>query len=95
MPHMENFYEKKATELNVEIIAVNLTNSEYGTNKLEKIEKFIDDYGLTFPIPLDEEGITGDTYQIINIPTTFMINSNGLIHKKVVGPMDEEMLKER
>ena len=93
MPHMENFYEKKATVLNVEIIAVNLTNSEHGMNKLEKIEKFIDDYGLTFPIPLDEEGITGDTYQIINIPTTFMINSNGLIHKKVVGPMDEEMLE--
>ncbi|MCM3113099.1 peroxiredoxin family protein [Lederbergia lenta] len=92
MPHMQNYYNTNASEENVEIIAVNLTNAEKGLNKNEKISNFIKEYGLTFPIPLDEEGEIGNKYQTLTIPTTYMIDTNGLIHKKIVGPMDEEMI---
>ncbi|MBS4178321.1 redoxin domain-containing protein [Lederbergia citrea] len=93
MPHMEKFYQEKAKDLNVEIIAVNLTNSEHGLNKLDKVQKFIHDYGLTFPIPLDETGEVGDTYRTITIPTSYIIDTKGLISKKIMGPMDEEMME--
>lgn len=93
MPHMQNYYETKAEEQNVEIIAVNLTNAERGGNIQKKIEKFIAEFGLTFPIPLDENGEIGSMYQAFTIPTTYIIDSNGLVQNKIVGPMDEEVIE--
>ncbi|MBE1555038.1 redoxin domain-containing protein [Sporosarcina limicola] len=92
MPHMQNYYEGYKEEDNFEILAVNLTPSE--RNGIQGVEDFIDTYELTFPIPLDEEGIVGETYQILTIPTTYMIGTDGVIGQQINGPMDESMLKE-
>ena len=89
MPHIQNYYEDFAGEANVEILAVNLTDQDHG---VERVVSFVDDYALSFPIPLDKEGVVGDTYQVITIPTTYMIDTNGIIQNKIVGPMDEQML---
>ncbi|MET0959313.1 MAG: redoxin domain-containing protein [Psychrobacillus psychrotolerans] len=89
MPHMQNYYEDMAEKENVEILAVNLTSSDVG---IDKVKAFQDDYSLSFPILLDEDGIVGETYQAITIPTTYMIDTTGTIQNKIVGPMDEQML---
>ncbi|CAM3301294.1 redoxin domain-containing protein [Filibacter tadaridae] len=91
MPHMEQYYKKNKDKDNVEIVAVNLTTSE--RNGMKGIQDFVDGYGLTFPIPLDKEGTVMDAYQIIPIPTTFMIGTDGKIEHKIVGPMDEKIMK--
>lgn len=93
MPHMQNFYETKAKERNVEVVAVNLTSAERGGNVHEKVDKFIKEYGLTFTVPLDEEGEIGKTYEAFTIPTTYIVDSKGKIEKKIIGPMDEEMME--
>lgn len=90
MPHMQNYYEDYAEDENVEILAVNLTNAEYGG--IDDARQFVEDYELTFPIPLDEDGNLEKTYEILTIPTTFTIDTAGLIHQKIVGPMDEQMM---
>lgn len=77
----------------MEIIAVNLTYAERVSNKRSKVEEFKSEYKLTFPILLDEEGDVGNTYQTITIPTTYMIDTNGIIRKKIIGPMDQEMME--
>ncbi|MBW8349567.1 redoxin domain-containing protein [Bacillus sp. IITD106] len=92
MPHMENFYKKNAEKMNVEIIAVNLTAEERGGNGPEKVKKFIEEYGITFHVPLDETGEVADKYRIIPIPTSYLIGTNGVVQKKILGPMDEEMM---
>ena len=89
MPHMQNYYEDFAQDENVEILAVNLTSGD----RLKNVESFIDDYSLTFPIPMDTKGEIGKTYQAITIPTSYMIDTNGRIQNKIVGPMDESMIK--
>lgn len=89
MPHMQNYYEDKAKQENVEILAVNLTSSDTG---IDKIQAFQEDYALSFPIPLDEDGEVGETYQAITIPTSYIIDTTGTIQNKIVGPMDEQML---
>ncbi len=93
MPHLENYYKTKAKKQNVEILAVNLTNAERGSNKLETVKRFAKEYNLTFPIPMDKTGEVGNTYQTITIPTSYIINSKGIIHEKIIGPMDEEMIQ--
>ncbi|MBM7648781.1 peroxiredoxin [Bacillus ectoiniformans] len=90
MPHMQKFYEKEAKDRNVEILAVNLTSSDKGT---DAIKEFAKQYELTFPIPLDEEGAIGKQYEAYTIPTTYIINTDGTIHQKIIGPMDEEMMR--
>jgi len=90
MPHMQNFYEEY-NDQGVEILAVNLTNMDKG---VEEVQKFVDDYGLTFTIPLDEEGDAGTTYQAFTIPTSYILDEKGVITKKIVGPMDENMMKD-
>lgn len=92
MPHMEKYYEKNKDSSNVEIIAVNMTTQE--RKGIEGIENFVESYGLTFPIPLDEEGVVIDTYKVMSIPTTYMIGTDGKIVHKIVGPMDEKTMED-
>lgn len=89
MPHMQNFYENNK-ENGIEILAVNLTNMDKGR---KNIENFVKEYGLTFEIPLDEDGSIGMQYQAFSIPTSYIIDSDGIIIKKIVGPMDEGMME--
>ncbi|MDS8877070.1 TlpA disulfide reductase family protein, partial [Streptococcus pneumoniae] len=52
MPHMQEFHENN-TDGDVVILAVNLTAQDNGE---EAIRSFIDEFGLTFSIPMDETG---------------------------------------
>ncbi|MGG3562796.1 redoxin domain-containing protein [Neobacillus rhizosphaerae] len=88
MPHMQNFYEHNK-ETGIEIVAVNLTNLDNGKDAVETFAKV---NRLTFSIPLDEKGTIGMQYQAFTIPTSYIIDSTGVITKKIVGPMDESMM---
>ncbi|MDS9470345.1 peroxiredoxin [Sporosarcina pasteurii] len=91
MPHMQNYYEKYKDEANVEIVAVNMTTQE--RRGIEGIEQFVEEYGLTFPIPLDESGEVIDAYRVMTIPTTYMIGTDGTIANRMIGPMDEKTMQ--
>jgi peroxiredoxin len=90
MPHMQEFYEEQVGN-GVEILAVNLTMAE---RNQDNITPFVKEYGLTFPILLDTKGKIGEIYQAITIPTSYIIDSTGVIQKRIVGPMDKDMMKE-
>lgn len=92
MPHMQSFYSKLTDEDQVELIAVNVTDSE--KMGIEAVEDFVDSYKLTFPIPLDETAQATKLYGVFSMPTTFMIDTQGRIAQKVVGPLDEKALNE-
>jgi len=98
MPHMQNYYEQHAKKDNVEIIAVNLTSEERDVTadaKVDSVMTFRDSFDLTFPILLDQDpkNSIGIAYQILTIPTTYFIDSNGYIRRAIKGPMNVEMLK--
>ena len=89
---MQNYYEQYKDSENVEIIAVNLSDTERRGQK--GIEEFVDAYGLTFPIPLDKEGVVNKAYEVLIIPTTYLIGTDGKIGQMITGPMDEKRIKE-
>jgi thiol-disulfide isomerase/thioredoxin len=95
MPHMQEFHEEEAGDAGVRVIAVNLSTSERGDQEkvMENIQSFVDEFGLTFPIPLDTEGEQMDVYRVITIPTTYIIDTSGIIRHVVRGPMDAEMMR--
>ncbi|WP_232426252.1 redoxin domain-containing protein [Cytobacillus praedii] len=90
IPHMQDFYESR-NKTEVEILAVNLTTSEKNPGK---IRDFVTERSVTFPVLLDQEGEIGDQYRALTIPTSYLIDSNGIVRKKIVGPMDKEMMEQ-
>lgn len=89
MPHMQKFHEANKDK-GIEILAVNLTSIDKGE---ESVQSFIEEFGLTFPIPMDRNGKIGSQYQAVTIPTSYIIDTEGIVQKKVVGPMDEAMME--
>ncbi len=85
MPDMEAFY----TNYEIDILAVNLTTTEYSAND---VEEFVDNLGLSFPILLDQSGDVTSLYRIQPLPTSYFIDGNGVIRHVNVGPMNEEMM---
>lgn len=85
MPDMEKFHQDE----DVAVLAVNMTDTE--TN-LEQVEDFADKYELTFPILLDEESEMAELYNIQPLPTTYMIDSNGIIQFKTLGAMNYDLM---
>ncbi|PPA69457.1 peroxiredoxin family protein [Jeotgalibacillus proteolyticus] len=91
MPHMQKYYEENAEDQNTEILAVNLTTRDNGA---DRVRSFVEDYELTFPVLLDESGSLGDQFYAFTIPTTYILNEEGIITKKLMGPMNQEMMIE-
>ena len=85
MPDLERFYQDK----DAVVLAVNLTNMEM--NK-KTVNEFIETYGLTFPVLMDEEGQVSRLYRISPIPTTYMIDTKGIIGQRVYGPLNYEQM---
>lgn len=83
MPHLEKYYKKNKDSANIEIIAINMTTQD----RPEMVRKFVDAYGLTFPILFDNNGEVMDAYQILTLPMTYIINTDGKIaHRFVLNP---------
>ena len=84
MPEMEKFY--KEADKDIVILAVNI-------DPQLDVKGFVDKNGITFPILLDKDDHVNETYQIISIPTTYFINSNGIIQNKFTGGMNYDAMK--
>lgn len=58
------------------------------------VQDFVTEMGVTFPIPLDDEYLVGDTYNIRGMPTTFFVDDKGIIRHLWVGEMNSVTLAE-
>lgn len=90
MPDMQQLHEQYG-DGDVAIVAVNLTSSEQA---IEDVTEFVEEYGLTFPVLLDPKEQVSGRYQIVSIPTSYILDVEGKIQQKVVGPMSFEMMSE-
>lgn len=87
MPYMQELYPEYHDK-GIEIIAVSLDSTEL------VVDKFIDKYDLTFPIPHDTNNTVREQYKIGPIPTTYFIDQDGVIVEKVEGALKLEQLEE-
>ncbi|GAA3410060.1 peroxiredoxin family protein [Paenibacillus hodogayensis] len=90
MPHMQKFYEDYHSK-DIVIIGVNLTPSE---KTIDSVQAFVDEQRLTFPIVLDMEGSVTQTYRIAAYPTTYLLDSKGVIREKFRGAIHYEIMKD-
>jgi peroxiredoxin len=59
------------------------------------VQSFVDEFSLTYPIPMDADGEVGHRYNVRGLPTTFFIDSNGLIRDIWSGEMNAITLAEK
>jgi cytochrome c biogenesis protein CcmG/thiol:disulfide interchange protein DsbE len=88
MPDMEKFYKTYHSE--VELLAVHLTSQD----TRENAKSFVNEYQLSFPVVLDEKKNALKLYHIQTIPTSYIIDQDGVIRKKIVGPMTYKQMEE-
>lgn len=87
MPDMQELHEEGREDL--VILAVNATHTEQSESGPAN---FVSEYGLTFPILIDEAGRVNETYQVIALPTTYFIDSEGKIADKFTGTLSYEQM---
>jgi peroxiredoxin len=91
MPAMQRLYQDYRSR-GFEILAVNATAQDDRQQALG----FVQELGLSFPILFDEQNQVSNLYQVQSLPTTFFIDSRGMIQEVVIGgPMSEALLRVR
>ncbi|MBH0157183.1 TlpA family protein disulfide reductase [Fictibacillus sp. 5RED26] len=87
---MERFH-KDSKNKEIVIIGINLITSE---SSVSNVQNYINNEGITFNILLDQEGQVGSIYRPISIPTTYFIDSNGVITNTFIGPLSYKMMQD-
>ncbi|ETI70281.1 TlpA disulfide reductase family protein [Neobacillus vireti] len=85
MPEMEQFSKQIGDD--IVILAVNI-------DPQLDVKGFVDENKITFPILLDTDDKVNETYQIMAIPTTYFIDSKGIIQNKYPGTMKLNIMEE-
>jgi cytochrome c biogenesis protein CcmG/thiol:disulfide interchange protein DsbE len=83
MPSMELLWENFKSEDFV-MLAISMDRV---TTKND-IHPFIESMKLTFPILTDSWGQTDKRYKLMGVPETYIIDQNGVLREKVIGPRD-------
>jgi len=83
---MQDRFTAQGASADTVFLAVNLSDGKRETN--DSAEAFLDSMGYTFPVVFDH-GNVASKYQITSIPSTFVLNKNGVIVRKFLGPTTE------
>ncbi|QRG65292.1 TlpA family protein disulfide reductase [Brevibacillus choshinensis] len=86
-PDLQRLYEKYKDQ--VDFYGVNVTNSD----SPEAAAAFVQAYKLTFPIPMDVAGTVSNRYLIQAFPTTYLVDTQGVVRAKIIGMIDAPTLE--
>jgi peroxiredoxin len=82
MPSMEKLYQELKNK-DFELIAVSVDESG-----AEAVKPFMEKHKLGFPVLLDTKGDIKNLYQTTGIPESFIIDKDGIIIEKIIGPRE-------
>ena len=60
----------------------------------DDIARFGDDFHLTYPLLFDKVGTTNADYVVTAIPTTYFIDSHGIVRSVFVLPLTPQTMKQ-
>ncbi len=86
-PDLVNMYQQYGEK--VQFLAVNMAPDD----TLSGVQEYVRAFGVPYPVLLDSSGAVEATYGVIDIPTSFFIDSKGVIMSRVVGFMPPVMMR--
>jgi len=81
MPSLNKLYHS-LNPLGLEVVSVSTDRS------LSDIKDFLDRHKVDFPVLFDADRTTSKLYRVFSMPTTFLIDRNGIIVEKFYGEYD-------
>ncbi len=86
-PDLVKMYHKYGKT--VQFIGLNMTPGD----TLAGVQNYVRVFGVPYPVLLDSNGTVESAYGVIDIPTSFFINSQGVIVSRVVGLMSQSEMQ--
>jgi DsbE subfamily thiol:disulfide oxidoreductase len=88
IPELIRFY-RQYSEQKVALLGINLQE------KPASVLKFAKKAGMNFPVLMDTTGRVGEIYRVYAIPTTFIVDSKGVIRQIIEGATTLEALQSK
>jgi len=82
MPSMEKLYQKlKGKDFDILAVSIDSLGAKV-------VAPFMKKYKLTFPALIDSAGAIKMGYRTTGVPESFIIDKDGILVKKIIGPLD-------
>ncbi len=86
MPKLETSY-RTLLPSGLMVIAVNVEDPR------ERAVEFVKELGLTYPILMDDKKEVTKLYQVYGVPTSFIIDREGIVRERIFGDLTEEAIE--
>lgn len=87
-PELQDLHRERGDE--VIIFSVNATAQDQGD-----IAGFVEEFGVTFPVVLDSDGVAFKDYKVIGLPTTVFVGADGIINEVFTGPVNRAYMESK
>jgi len=88
IPYLERFYLHNGAQGQFALLGINQADPK------DDIARFGDDFHLTYPLLFDKVGTTNADYVVTAIPTTYFIDSHGIVRSVFVLPLTPQTMKQ-
>lgn len=88
MPYLQEIYDEWSGK-GLVVLAINMGESPFD------VKTFMETYNLSIPALVDVAGNAAHKYNIVSIPTSFFIDSDGIIQQKIIGAFPSTAAIER
>jgi len=86
MPYIEEIYRERKSD-NLVVLMIN------AKEPIEVVSKFAKGKGYTFTILLDSDGKANNAYQVFGLPSTYFIDTNGIVKYSYMGELTTGIMK--
>ena len=86
MPELQGFYNAHSAD---GFVIIGIESGE----PADQVSAFVNEYGLTFPIWLDPGIIALEAFKNWNLPSSYVIDRDGIMRWSFVGAIDQQMLE--
>ena len=86
MPTLVSFYERYKSQ---DFVLIAIDQGE----TLEDVLPFVADFGLTFPVWMDESSLAGRRFNTISLPSSYVIDRDGRVKLMWLGGISEKNLE--
>jgi peroxiredoxin len=87
MPYIQASYEQWPSDT-IAVLTINIGDS------IPAIQNYVTSQGLTFPVLLDSRGNVAKTYGVPGVPTTFLIDADGILQAYKIGAFQNQQSME-
>lgn len=84
-------FQKASIDNADKLVIIGINNTT--TDQKELVPAFLEEFGVTFPIVLDETGDTAKAYNILGLPTSIFIDRNGNVNEIFTGPINKAYIE--